>query len=201
MSGEKSVASNKYAACSKNLLWENKYRRKKRGRLPSSCNKWRRCGRASKYVGKGSSIFISLTRPIRVSRIQGVSSTRSFSLSLFFSFSLFLFSSFSLFMYVVWDYVYPTKAIRATRICLRNVHIARMRAYLFPLHKLHSISTLSYRVTVFISLCASWRTYIRMSPSTSTLIKSQNKQRQILWNISCAIYLNLKYFTLSHRSS
>lgn len=174
-------------------------RRKKRGRLPSSSNKWSRCGRASKYVGKGSSIFISLTRPIRVSRIQGVSSTRSFSLSLFFSLSHFLFFSFH--VRGVGYYVYPTKAIRATRICLRNLHIARMRAYLFPLHKLHSISTLSYRVTVFISLCASGQTYIRMSPSTSTLIKSQNKQRQILWNISCAIYLNLNYFTLSHRSS
>ena len=42
-------------------------------------------GAAELVREKGSSIFISCTRPIRVSRIQGVSSINSFSLPLFFS--------------------------------------------------------------------------------------------------------------------
>lgn len=56
-----------------------------RGGRPSSSSKERSRRGLGQYVEKGSSIFISRTRPIRVSRIQGVSSTYSFSQSPFSS--------------------------------------------------------------------------------------------------------------------
>lgn len=91
--------------------------------------------RSGKY-GKGSSIFISRTRSIRVSRIQGVSSTHSFSLSLF---------SFS---HAGCGTVYmqrkPFMRHRILYVMCTYAHI--------PTYIAFYIYTLSYRITVFVLL-------------------------------------------------
>lgn len=115
------------------LIWEKDIRERKE---EDRCRVTNVEVRSGKYVGKGSSIFISRTRSIRVSRIQGVSSTHSFSLSLF---------SFS---HAGCGTVYmqrkPFMRHRILYVMCTYAHI--------PTYIAFYIYTLSYRITVFVSL-------------------------------------------------